>query len=294
MRITVSGAPNSQHKEVSKMLAERLECKYISARDITEDLFGSDRYMSYEFTHHKNKDLDDKANEAIFRAVRSSKDFVADSLLASVFAEDNISVFIDENFTSNQLFAESNHGDYVSELSVCSDFMDQPYDSFRNYDIYIDGTGLDIKAKIDIILDALRSGRSGIYTTASSVLPMTLTIPMSSNQHRSFESYYGKFCNGFLFVSNAILSQRDFLRSDTIIHVDNKLSEQGINYDVLRAVDYTSWFQMICPENTHLLVKIMLHHYCNDHEISDIREAFVKLSKNGDVLSTLINLGYLD
>ncbi len=290
MKITISGTPGSSHLGVSKILAERLSCNLVSAKQIVDDVFKDSPYDLKTFRTHSNAELDKKINSLLFDAIHNSNDYIADAILASEFSVDATRVFLYTDYTSAELFAEANYCDYMTEDNLWNTISCYEYTDYRNYDIYINNTGLTVEDVVDVIIDAMWRGKSGIFAPVSCVLPVTMTVPNSS---KHVSPIHGKFSHDFLFVSNEVLTYAKELSSNTVLHIDPKLEYLGINYDIPDPLYYEEWFKTTQPCDTHLLVKIMLYHYCVDREIKNIHEEFTRLSKNGDVLDTLINAGYL-
>lgn len=293
MKVTISGSPGSGHKQASVMLANRLGCEYISVSNYLSDMYSGDAAGLFQFKSHTQSNLDDKMNARLIKEMRDTEDFVADALLASEFADKAVSVFLYYDYCDNCNFAEMLHREYVTERKLCSRIMQYEYCDPRNYDIFIDVTSMFVTDVVDTVVDILVSGRRGIFTVAENLLPCNVAANPERTRVHVDDKLFARYIGGMLFVTDDLAQLCGEISNDTILWVDSSIVHESFPYEIKNPMYYSEWFKAIEPQNTHVLVKLMLYWYCKDMSTESYREQFIHLSKNGDVLQTLMNMGYL-
>lgn len=292
LKITISGSPSSNHLDVAIMLAERMDCAFISAKGCLADMLGTSPNTYYKCIEHETLEDDNKLNSIIFKKIRTEENYVADALLANVFSVNAIKIFIFEDYTAHDDFANAILRDTLIETTLCKQFM-LDYTSSSNYDIYLDGTCLTTEEKVNSIIKAMQYGFNGIVTTLSSILPVTMkSLPDKKYRNSIITPIFGKKCEDILLTSNDVFSIPD-KTGKTLVFVDTELPIPSVKYEISSPLYYLDWFKEVEPVDTHTLVKIMLYYYCRDNKLIDKQKAFCELAKNGDVFKTLIKLGYL-
>lgn len=291
MRITVSGAPGSPHYAVSKAIADRLGHEHLAIKDIISTDYVNNTIDYHMLNPHRSAVLNNKLNCRLIEILHSKKDYVVDALLSSEFSKNAVSIFLDSIYTSMPVFALKHKADYDYEVCLCRNFMRYEYTDYRNYDIYINTTGMTVDCVVDVILNSLYSGNRGLYSKVDYLLPVSLDAPSPSN-----EDLFGLFSQGFLLVSNDILNRKEVLRSGSVVYMNPDLAPKGVEYAIPNPLTYEDWFRLVKPADTNILVKLMFHQYCVDKGViteSDKRAEFVQLTLNGSLLHTLTGLGYL-
>lgn len=271
MRIAITGCAGSKHKDIAKMLAERLTLQLITA-----DMFIEESTALYG---EGTVECDVRTNIRIVEEILKSDDYVLDSLI-SFTIPNTIRIYIDRDLTEEVMYPTS----LLESMERDIEFT-QKYCSGIEPDIYINRTTMSDLDVVQLIIDLLISGETGVYVPINMCVPHVELLDDCIVNFNELNAAHVDVYNNVYIITQAILGCT--LHSKKFIKV--------IKHDVDNAVlkhpsVYIHWFDLLDNKDV-LMLNIMLNRYCSEGaNLLEVYSEYVKLMHNGNALSKLIEL----
>jgi len=174
MKITISGTPGSGKTVAGKYLAKELHLKYYGIGELMREFATKHKLDLIELDKilEKNKKLDKKFNEHI-KQLNNKNNFVVDSRIGFLFIKNAVNVFLDAdlNLRARRIFKDKRKLEKFNTTKDVKNEIEErlkserrrfrklykvDFTSKKNYDLFIDTTGLNIKLISNKILNYLK------------------------------------------------------------------------------------------------------------------------------------------
>ncbi|MSR85858.1 hypothetical protein EXS74_00515 [Candidatus Woesearchaeota archaeon] len=175
MKIALCGRPGSGKSPVAKRLAQELQLKHYSTGDYMRKLAIEQDYTIEEFTKKRSKKFDEEVDSWMDNIGKTEDNFIFDSRLAFHFIPDAVHIFLDVSYEESvrrvfkrrigiesekvEDFAKKTRERGEDERARYLSLYNIDTDNLKNYDAYIDTTGLSIDqviTEIKRVIPALR------------------------------------------------------------------------------------------------------------------------------------------
>lgn len=298
MKILITGKHTTKHRQVSAMLADRLDMEYVSARNMVEGFCSTYGVTVAQFESHTDTNLDDQFNQCIVSKVNANKDCVCDCIGISKLPIDGIRIYLDK-----VLYEEVGDVSALYDLNKTEDAMAKKLfddDVFKpnNYDLYINCNGKSPEYIVQWIVTSLQSGRirnKGFYIPAYMCIPDTPLLPISEDAYYKLKTSFELIRYQCAYILRGDLTQAVLnAKHDELLYIP--FDDYKVMYESpveLKSVTfYNPWFIQTKDPCGTAMVSLMLAKYCYTMESFNYDLAYTSFTVNGNPVKRLIELGY--
>lgn len=295
LRVAITGTPGSNHWEIGKEFAARLDLPHLNAKQLASKWCSTNSVNYYMFKQHYEESADIFVDTELSREFDflANKHIVIDSLQA-IKHTDCMRVLVTNSIIDSPELAKSLYEEKLLEIRV----RNYP-DLFQEclYDVSFPSIYLPQKTIVEILVSMYRDGVfSGHYLHPYQVYPlMPAEYKPAPPRPLIHEPIFDVIKFGQCFYIEDPSTYEDYLWY--VLHARRmkvNIKQKKLQYNQLAPVESYGWLKEIYPQSVFCRMElcIRLARYAARYDVVDHDQLYLDLSRNSNPLRVLREGGF--
>lgn len=291
MKIGITGAAGSLHESVAKEISNRLGLNFVSAKEMAIECCVKAGFEYKDFVKSKNVKLAETINMAISNKLEECDDYVCDAACLPYLCKGAVLIYLDRELVEEKVFPATLYEESLVKKAMFRNLTSPNPFVLSNYNIVINRTGLSNSYVVQFIIDQLQKGDTGFFLPARLCLPLD-AFPLGCDIESDIDTFsIGKYFASYILMNNyckAVLA----CENNQLLKLNDAKFDNVSELRVRKVEEYGDWFRYIGGDTSVAQLCYMLTKYCERLDSYDTDLVYVKLSKNGNPVKKLLELGY--